>query len=280
MSRATLLGIVCLFLLPTVQAREAGLTLDPWPPGYEPPSFAGCTGADTDECDVGLPSADGRDRAGLRRDTWYFVGTQFAVIAILYTVPESVSGWTDEQKKDYSLSNWWDNVTHPTWDSDDWYLNYLLHPYWGGAYYVRARERGYPGAQAVAYSALLSAIYEFGAEALFEPVSIQDLIVTPLVGSLVGTYFMHLRDGIRTRERETGARGFGDSVLWIATDPLGAVNRQIDRWFGWEESSVSVRPYYLEKTARPDQYGGLPHEFGDTEFGDTEFGIRFHVAWQ
>ena len=82
------------------------------------------------------------DREGLRRDTWYFLGYQWITIGILYIAPESVSGWTDEQKEEYSLSVWWDNVTSPQWDSDDFYLNYIMHPYWGAAYYVRARERG------------------------------------------------------------------------------------------------------------------------------------------
>ncbi len=275
MNLTAALGAACLLALSAANAQEALPYPDPWPPGYEPPALFDCAAADPDECVRHIAAGDGRDREGLRRDTWYFVGSQFAVIAILYAVPESVSGWTDEQKKDYSLSNWWDNVTHPTWDSDDWYLNYLLHPYWGGAYYVRARERGYPGAQAVAYSALLSAIYEFGAEALFEPASIQDLFVTPLGGAVVGTWFMHLRDGIRAREQETGQRGFGDNVLWIATDPLGAVNRQIDRWFGWEQSAVSIRPYYIE-----NRTGRVERGLGPDGTENVEYGIRFRVAWQ
>ncbi|WP_367115459.1 DUF3943 domain-containing protein, partial [Marivivens sp.] len=39
-------------------------------------------------------------------------------------------------------------MSHPQLDSDDWYINYVVHPYWGGAYYVRARERGYTDRQA------------------------------------------------------------------------------------------------------------------------------------
>jgi len=72
-----------------------------------------------------------RDREGLKRDTWYFLGYQAAAVVILYAMPESVTGWTDEQKSNYSLSIWWDNVRNPTWDSDDFAINYILHPYWG-----------------------------------------------------------------------------------------------------------------------------------------------------
>jgi hypothetical protein len=102
-----------------------------------------------------------RDGAGLWRDTKYFLGYQFGAIAILYAMPESVSGWSDEQKKDYSLSVWWEKTTHPENDSDDFYINYILHPYWGASYFVRARERGYNNWQAFGYSALLSSIFEF-----------------------------------------------------------------------------------------------------------------------
>jgi hypothetical protein len=220
------------------------------------------------------PEPDARDRRGLRRDTYYFLAYQFAVIGILYVLPEDFSGWSEEQKSEYSLSIWWDNVTHPQWDSDDFYLNYILHPYWGAAYFVRARERGYPASASFWYSALLSAMYEFGAEALFEEPSIQDLVVTPVFGSLLGTYFMRVRDGIDQRATARGYRSTGDKWVLALTDPLGSLNRMFDGLFGWEEAAVQLQPYYrLRPTARPWQ---PPHTAG----ADDEYGIRLTIAWQ
>jgi hypothetical protein len=115
-----------------------------------------------------------RDGAGLWRDTKYFLGYQFGAIAILYAMPESVSGWSSEQKKDYSFSVWWEKTTHPENDSDVFYINYILHPYWGAAYFVRARERGYNNWQSFGYSTLLSSIFEFGIEAMAEEPSKQE----------------------------------------------------------------------------------------------------------
>lgn len=221
---------------------------------------------------------DQRDRRGLRRDTWYFLGYQFAVIGILYIAPESVSGWTDEQKSDYSLSIWWDNVTNPTWDSDDFYINYILHPYWGAAYFVRARERGYPNSEAFWYSALLSALYEFGAEALFEQPSIQDLIVTPVFGSLLGIYFMNVRDDVHERELARGYRSTGDKWILVLTDPLGSLNGMFDRWFGWDDANVQFSPYY--RARQPVRQPGLPGSTQSPAVTDTEFGIQFSVTWQ
>ena len=215
---------------------------------------------------------DSRDRRGLRRDTAYFMAYQVAAIAILYIAPESVSGWTDEQKSEYSLSIWWDNVRNPAWDSDEFYINYILHPYWGAAYFVRARERGYANSGAFWYSALLSALYEFGAEALFEQPSIQDLIVTPVFGSLLGMYFVELRDEAREREVEFGYRKTGDKWLMVLTDPLGSLNRQFDRWFGWEESNIQLQPYDRSTLLNSRSPGGMPP--------DEEIGIRFSIRWR
>ena len=219
------------------------------------------------------PEFDRTDRDGLRRDTWYFLGYQWITIGLLYVAPESVSGWTDEQKKGYSMSIWWDNVKNPQLDSDDFYINYILHPYWGASYYVRARERGYNDREATLYSIMLSCIYEFGAEALFEEVSVQDLFVTPIGGTLVGRYFMKVRDGVRDREAELGYRSRRDKWIWTLTDPLGALNRQMDRLAG-RNLTVQVLPYrYVPR--RHDYPSAAPVNL-DSE---AVYGIQIHIAW-
>jgi hypothetical protein len=219
------------------------------------------------------PEFDRGDRDGLRRDTWYFLGYQWVTIGMLYIAPESVSGWTPEQKKGYSLSIWWDNVKNPQWDSDDAYLNYVLHPYWGAAYYVRARERGYNDREATLYAIMLSCMYEFGAEALFEEVSVQDLFVTPIGGTLVGRYFMRVRDRVRDREAELGYRTTGDKWVWTLTDPLGALNRQVDKFTG-RNVRVQVLPYRY--VPRRDDYPSLAPVNLDTE---PVYGIQVQVEW-
>lgn len=216
---------------------------------------------------------DIRDRAGLRRDTWYFLGYQWVTIGLLYAAPESVSGWTDEQKEGYDMSVWWDNVTSPQLDSDDFYINYILHPYWGASYFVRARERGYSDEQSFWYSVLLSSAYEIGAEALFEEPSIQDIFVTPIVGSLLGQYFMEVRGNIRSRERELGYRKTGDKWLWVITDPLGAMNRSLDKVTG-REGALQVRPYrYVSRWQDTQPHGPVNN---DTEL---VYGIEVRFEW-
>lgn len=172
------------------------------------------------------------DWRGVRRDVTYFLGYQFAAIAVLYVAPESISGWDREQKQNYSFSKWRNNVSNPVWDEDRWWVNYVTHPYWGGAYYTQARERGLDRAQAFWYSALLSTLFEYGAEALAEPVSIQDLVATPVVGFLVGEYlFTPVRARIRAKP---GKLDWSDKTLLFVTDPLGVLSAQTDRLLGME----------------------------------------------
>jgi hypothetical protein len=177
-------------------------------------------------------SVEQPDWEGVRRDVTYFLGYQFAAIAVLYVAPESVSGWDREQKQNYSFSKWRNNVSNPVRDEDRWWINYVTHPYWGGAYYIQARERGLDRTQAFWYSALLSTLFEYGAEALAEPVSIQDLVVTPVVGFLVGEYlFSPVRERIRAKP---GKLDWSDKTILFVTDPLGVLSAETDRLLGME----------------------------------------------
>lgn len=208
---------------------------------------------------------DQPDWGGVGRDVGYFLGYQFAAIAVLYVSPESISGWDREQKRNYSFEKWRNNVSRPVWDNDRLWINYVLHPYWGGAYYVQARERGLDRSQSFWYSALLSTMFEYGAEALAEPVSAQDLVVTPVVGALVGEYlFAPLRARIRAKP---GGLNWADKTLLVVTDPLGVLSAETDRLFGikttlrWQpiglqlpamalDGAAAERPAYL-RNPRP-----------------------------
>jgi hypothetical protein len=212
------------------------------------------------------------DFEGIKRDTWYFFGYQAAAIGIIYVMPESISGWSEESKDDFSLKDWRDNVSNPAWDKDKYYINYVLHPYWGAAYFVRARERGYNNHQSFWYSALLSSLYEFGFEALFEQPSIQDLVVTPVFGSLLGAYFMRLRETVKQRNIGVTEISTSDKVLMIATDPLGGLNRTVDKWFG-RDVQLAINPY-VQRAAL------LQHETAHTKYPrDAVTGIEITLRF-
>ena len=90
------------------------------------------------------------DYKGAARDAAYFMLYQTLIVAGLYVLPESISGWTDEDKENYSWDTWRENVRNPHWDDDTMEVNYVLHPYWGATYYVRGRERGLSRPQSLA----------------------------------------------------------------------------------------------------------------------------------
>lgn len=218
---------------------------------------------------------DQPDWRGVGRDVGYFLGYQFAAIAVLYVSPERISGWDSEQKKDYSAAKWRNNVSRPVWDDDRWWLNYILHPYWGGAYYVQARERGLGRSQAFWYSALLSTLFEYGAEALAEPVSAQDLVVTPVAGALVGEYlFAPLRARIRAK---SGELSWTDKALLVATDPLGVLSAETDRIFGIK-ATLRWQPVEapLPATALDDLRAGRPAYL---RHRTPVWGLQFRAEW-
>ena len=223
------------------------------------------------------------DWRGAGRDTLYFLGYQAVVVGVLYALPEEETRF---DKSGAEFSKWRENVTHPVWDEDEPYLNYILHPYWGATYYIRGRERGLSRSQSFGYSALLSTLYEFGAEAFFEPVSYQDLIVTPLIGSLLGEFvFSPLRDYIRSRPG--GPDNLG-KVMLVFTDPLGAANQLVDRLLG-VEAQVNIAPIAMSRMsgmrahawhaeADPSRRAGLLRA-ENLHLRSVTWGVKLELRW-
>ena len=223
------------------------------------------------------PPLESPDWNGIKWDTFYFVAYQFVAIGILYILPDSISGWTEEDKEDYSFSKWVTNVRNPVWDEDEWYVNYILHPYWGAAYYVRARERGFERTHSFWYSFLLSTMYEFGLEALFEPVSYQDLVVTPVAGALLGEFvFTPIRERIRAK---SGELDWSDKTVLILTDPLGVVSEETSRLLG-VNTSIRFQPLVMKSMPRSSGMSGetevtLPAHARK----NSVWGLQINIIW-
>lgn len=168
------------------------------------------------------------DWNGVIRDVGMVLGTQVAAVGVTYTLPESFSSWTPEQKKN-GLKKYKRNFMNPVLDKDKFYVNYILHPYWGATYYIRGRERGLDQTSSFILSTVLSAMYEFGTECIAEKPSIQDLIITPGLGTLLGAYvFEPFRDIIKSKQE---LRWYDHTAL-VLTDPLGVLSLGIEKLFG------------------------------------------------
>jgi hypothetical protein len=220
-----------------------GLLVVPLGAAAQPPGMIVRAGDLTPEADVAADERAGprtvmHDWRGLGRDTAFFVGYEAVAAGVGYLLPERVTQWTPAQRR-VSLPRWWANVRDPKWDTDRWFFNYLGHPYFGAIVYIRARERRFGLLGGFGYAALLSGVYEYGIEALFERPSYQDLLVTPVGGVLLGAL---LFEPVREHIRRKAARSWYDHVALALTDPLGVSNRLVER-LGGPQAEIRVRLY-------------------------------------
>jgi hypothetical protein len=74
----------------------------------------------------------------------------------------------------------------PVWDDDHWSWNYEVHPIMGSFSYLAYRNRQAPWYEAFAGSAVNSLIYEYLIAGGTQQPSYNDMIVTPVMGSLLG----------------------------------------------------------------------------------------------
>ena len=118
----------------------------------------------------------------------------------------------------------------PEWDHDNAIFNYILHPYAGAVYFMSARSCGFSYRESLLYSAAVSTIgWEFGIEAFMERPSYQDLVITPVIGSLIGELCYRGKREIM----DNGYRLLGSSVVGhIAAILLDPVNGVLDLFRG------------------------------------------------
>lgn len=216
---------------------------------------------------------ESQDWAGIKQDFLYFVAYQTAAIGVISVLPEDVSNWENGK---FSVSNWSYNVTHPRWDDPDhWSINYVLHPYWGSAYYVRARERGFSKIQSFWVSAVFSASYELGQEAFFERTSTLDLVVTPVIGSAFGMLIEGTRNKIKAKNELNPT--FGRRTILVLTDPLGALNRKVNKWFGADNPEYGIKSTQLS-LATFTALGEFDQQQGRRAI-DKAYGVQLKIGW-
>lgn len=167
-----------------------------------------------------------KDPKRLLYNTGLFAGAAIASFGILWALPESFTNWDKDEMLDYGLINRWkDNVTSgPVWDEDDFFLNWIMHPWSGGVYYMSARGSGYNKWESFAYTAIMSTFFwEYGIEAFAEIPSWQDLLITPIVGSLVGEQFFRWKGKIiRNEKKVLNSRFLGGTSLFLI-DPFNQI---------------------------------------------------------
>lgn len=148
----------------------------------------------------------------LALNTGVLYGAGFIMLGVLQILPEDATRWNrDAITSVPPFRRWLNNVKDgPVWDKDNFIFNYVLHPYGGAAYYMGARSQGFNMFYSFLYTTFISTfVWEYGFEAFMEIPSIQDLILTPTTGTLMGEGFYLLKRHIVSH----GYTLFGSSIL-------------------------------------------------------------------
>ncbi|AGH81209.1 hypothetical protein PCNPT3_06345 [Psychromonas sp. CNPT3] len=213
---------------------------------------------------------NGEDNERLMDHTYTVFGLGVGVIAALTVMPESITNW-DKTDADI-FKKWYDHVSEgPVWDRDQAWLNYVAHPYFGGVFYQSARKSGYRQWDSFLYSAMMSTFYwEYGIESFAEIPSIQDLVVTPVIGWVYGEWaYQTERDIWLNGGTLFGSEILGNTSLFLL-DPVDSIGRNINALFGRDLIKAGTGYFTFNQVKLP--YGGatenqvglkLSYKFGD-----------------
>jgi len=198
-------------------------------------------------------SQNGEDSDRLLSQTYSIFGLGLGVVGVLAMMPTSITNW---ETSDAELGKkWLENVKEgPVWDRDDVVLNYMMHPYFGGVYYQSARKAGYRQWDAFIYSATMSTFFwEYGVEAFAEVPSLQDLVVTPVLGWAYGEWAYTTEQDIWLNGGTVlGSEYLGNTALFFL-DPVDSLGRNFNYLFG--RDIIKAGTGYFTFNEAPLPYG-------------------------
>lgn len=185
------------------------------------------------------------------RRLWINTGTLMfggaTALVVLKLLPQNATAWSRIAIKEVPMGQRWVNHVKegPVWDHDKFIFNYILHPYAGAAYYMGARSCGFNVWGSFLYSFCISTIFwEYGVEAFMEVPSVQDIVITPVVGALFGEGFYKLKRMIVDRDyRVLGSKVIGHAAAFLL-DPVNEAIGYIvpDKRLKAHLKGISYRP--------------------------------------
>ncbi len=191
-----------------------------------------------------LKTSQTEDWQYLKEQTYTILGMSVTAVGLMTFLPESITNWTAEDRDFSNLANkWLDNVkAGPVWDKDDHYLNYIMHPYFGGTYYTAARHAGFDQFDSFLYSFMMSTFFwEYGVESFAEVPSAQDLVITPLFGAAVGEWmYLGEQSILRNGGEVLGSTTLGDVSLFFL-NPVGHIHYAVTSF--WRDDAKVTFSY-------------------------------------
>lgn len=109
----------------------------------------------------------------------------------------------------------------PRLDNNPWYINYVGHPLFGSEAYLLARNRGVSPFGSFLYSTAASVAWEYLIENWVAHPSIQDLLVTSPIGSLIGEGRYYGKKELMKKKDKNAL----DNIAIVILDPIDALYR-------------------------------------------------------
>ncbi|GAA4295351.1 DUF3943 domain-containing protein [Nibribacter koreensis] len=157
-------------------------------------------------------------------------------------------------KADYayvSPATWKHNLrSEPEWDTDEFGINFIGHPYQGTLYFNAARSQGYNYWQSLPFAVGGSATWEYFGENTLP--SYNDLIYTPINGAALGEILYRLSSNIlddRTTGRERVIREVAAGVI----NPIRGLNRLLQG----KTSQVTNKEVYEKEPINITLFAGV-----------------------
>ena len=124
-------------------------------------------------------------------------GVELLGATVLIVTPNKVTKWSHDWEQDA-----WRHMKRslsklPVWDDDEWQINYIGHPVAGSFHYNSLRSQNASIFHSFLFATAQSFIWEYIIEATAEKPSTQDLIITPIVGSILGESIHRLTISMR-----------------------------------------------------------------------------------
>lgn len=215
------------------------------------------------------------------KEVLYFQLFGLSTIAIIGLLPEDISQWTEEDKK-YSdiqslLQKHQDNIDKgPVWDYDEWAINYIGHPIAGSYFYMWGRESGLSWQDSTVLTILMSTYFwEYGWEAFAEVPSKQDLVITPLLGAIVGEGSHYLyRKIVENHGKIWNSLALGDFVKGLL-NPIGEMNNYLNESFRSMHAEITMDYNYFHHI---DSDGSRNFSIEDTPY-QSSFHLNFQLKF-
>ena len=188
----------------------------------------------------------------LINDLAYLQVFAIGAIGVIAALPEGVSNWSAEDKKlvdvQELLTKHSDNIGKgPVLDNDSWAINYVGHSIAGSYFYVWGRQSGLSWQESAILTTLMSTFYwEYGWEAFAETPSTQDLIITPLLGSILGEGTNYLYNRIIDNNGEIYESVVLGQIARLILNPIGEVNAYLDSAFNAANIEISADYAYSQ----------------------------------